>query len=297
MPWASAARNAMIAICRDHAANVKRWRDGQMVLRWVAAGMGEAAKQFRRINGYLHLPALRAALDATIVIDQGGCRCLITPGRHRSSTVDRTSSVIATTKSWSSPICLRGGDYPGGRKPCAGQPATTGGWAMEIQHSTKDGCQVALTGSIDLSSVSQIQRALLKDLSEDPFAVICDPSGVQQLDPVCATVFATVANHPSSRWPATSFLLCCAQPPVAEILGLLTVPHFLQLYASLQDALDAAVVRPPSLRDERAGPDPTAPATARAFVRDVLGYWQLALPIPRWWIGPCWWPANWSPTP
>jgi putative transposase len=57
---------SMIAICRDHAANVKRWRDGQMVLRWTAAGMGEAAKQFRRVNGYLHLPALRAALDATV---------------------------------------------------------------------------------------------------------------------------------------------------------------------------------------------------------------------------------------
>src|SRR5215218_6024647 len=57
---------SMIAICRDHAANVKRWQDGQMVLRWVAAGMGEATKQFRRVNGYLHLPALRAALEATI---------------------------------------------------------------------------------------------------------------------------------------------------------------------------------------------------------------------------------------
>jgi len=57
---------SMIAICRDHAANVKRWQDGQMVLRWVAAGMGEATKQFRRVNGYLHLPALRAALDQTV---------------------------------------------------------------------------------------------------------------------------------------------------------------------------------------------------------------------------------------
>jgi transposase-like protein len=57
---------SMIAICRDHAANVKRWQDGQMVLRWVAAGMGEARQQFRRVNGYLHLPALRAALDATV---------------------------------------------------------------------------------------------------------------------------------------------------------------------------------------------------------------------------------------
>ena len=61
---------SMIEICRDHAANVKRWRDGQMVLRWIAAGMGEAAKQFRRVNGYLHLPALRAALDATVTPDK-----------------------------------------------------------------------------------------------------------------------------------------------------------------------------------------------------------------------------------
>jgi anti-sigma regulatory factor (Ser/Thr protein kinase) len=66
---------------------------------------------------------------------------------------------------------------------------------------------------------------------------------------------------------------------VAEILGLLTVPHFLQLYASLQDALDAAVARPLYLRDELVlAPSPTAAASARAFVRDLLGYWQLALP-------------------
>jgi putative transposase len=57
---------SMIEICRDHAANVKRWQDGQMVLRWVAAGMGEARRQFRRVNGHLHLPALRVALDQTI---------------------------------------------------------------------------------------------------------------------------------------------------------------------------------------------------------------------------------------
>ena len=54
----------MIEICRDHAANVKRWQDGQMALRWCAAGMREAATQVRRVNGYLHLPALRAALNA-----------------------------------------------------------------------------------------------------------------------------------------------------------------------------------------------------------------------------------------
>jgi putative transposase len=57
---------SMISVCRDHAGNVKRWQDGTMALRWCAAGMVEAAKQFRRVNGYLHLPALRAALEAEV---------------------------------------------------------------------------------------------------------------------------------------------------------------------------------------------------------------------------------------
>jgi putative transposase len=57
---------SMIGICRDHSMNVKRWRDGRMALRWAAAGMLEAGKQFRRVNGHLHLPALRAALERDV---------------------------------------------------------------------------------------------------------------------------------------------------------------------------------------------------------------------------------------
>jgi putative transposase len=56
----------MSSVSREHAANVKRWRDGQMALRWCAAGMIEAGKQFRRVNGDLHLPTLRAALQREI---------------------------------------------------------------------------------------------------------------------------------------------------------------------------------------------------------------------------------------
>jgi putative transposase len=57
---------SMIGICREHSKNVKRWRDGTMALRWCAAGMAEASHQFRRVNGHLHLPKLRAALDAGV---------------------------------------------------------------------------------------------------------------------------------------------------------------------------------------------------------------------------------------
>jgi putative transposase len=55
---------SLIEICREHSRNVKRWRDGTMALRWCAAGMLEADHQFRRVNGHLQLPKLRAALEA-----------------------------------------------------------------------------------------------------------------------------------------------------------------------------------------------------------------------------------------
>ena len=54
---------SMISIARTHSHNVKNWQSGNMALRWCAAGMAEAGKQFRRVNGHLHLAALRNALD------------------------------------------------------------------------------------------------------------------------------------------------------------------------------------------------------------------------------------------
>src|SRR4051794_37563790 len=74
------AIESMISICRAHSANVKRWRDGQMALRWCAAGMVEAGKQFRRANGHLHLGTLRAALDAEIA-------GTVTPAVHNEKVV------------------------------------------------------------------------------------------------------------------------------------------------------------------------------------------------------------------
>ena len=65
----------MIGICRDRRTNVKRWRDGQMALRWCAAGLVEASKQFRRVNGHLHLPALRAALERHVAAETLGAGC------------------------------------------------------------------------------------------------------------------------------------------------------------------------------------------------------------------------------
>jgi putative transposase len=54
----------MIGTVRRVCRNVKRWRNAAMALRWTAAGMMEAAKGFRRLKAYKHLPVLKAALAA-----------------------------------------------------------------------------------------------------------------------------------------------------------------------------------------------------------------------------------------
>jgi transposase-like protein len=53
---------SMISIARTTNRNVTRWRDGQMVLRWTAAGMINAQRSFRRVKGYKQIPQLVAAL-------------------------------------------------------------------------------------------------------------------------------------------------------------------------------------------------------------------------------------------
>ena len=67
---------SMISICRNHSTNVKNWQSGDMALRWCAAGLVEAGKQFRRVNGHLHLPVLRAALQQHVTDQTVG------PDRH-----------------------------------------------------------------------------------------------------------------------------------------------------------------------------------------------------------------------
>ena len=56
---------SMISVARTVTGNVKRWRSGEMVLRWTAAGVLEAEKQFRRVNGYRDFQVLRLPLEAT----------------------------------------------------------------------------------------------------------------------------------------------------------------------------------------------------------------------------------------
>ncbi len=52
----------MLGRVRVVSRNVKRWRGGTMILRWVAAGMSEAERGFRRLKGHASMLILVAKL-------------------------------------------------------------------------------------------------------------------------------------------------------------------------------------------------------------------------------------------
>jgi transposase-like protein len=70
---------SMIECVRRTSRNVKRWRSGEMCLRWTAVGMLEAERQFRRVIGYRDLAQLAVAIERDLTrpgyprSDEGGC--------------------------------------------------------------------------------------------------------------------------------------------------------------------------------------------------------------------------------
>jgi putative transposase len=61
---------SMIDTVRTTQRNVKHWSSGEMGLRWTAAGMLEAEKQFRKVIGYTDLPRLAVAIEQRLHLPQ-----------------------------------------------------------------------------------------------------------------------------------------------------------------------------------------------------------------------------------
>ena len=54
-----------------YARHVKRWQSGSMVVRWVSAGIVEAEKTFRRVQGYRDIETLVRVLGALEAKEEG----------------------------------------------------------------------------------------------------------------------------------------------------------------------------------------------------------------------------------
>jgi putative transposase len=55
---------------QDFSRRVKRWRNGQMFMRWTAAALLFAEKGFRKVRGYRHVTQLKHALQNKSLDDQ-----------------------------------------------------------------------------------------------------------------------------------------------------------------------------------------------------------------------------------
>jgi transposase-like protein len=75
---------SMIDTVRTTQRNVKHWSSGEMGLRWTAAGMLEAEKQFRKVIGYTQLPQLAIAIDRRLHL-------------HQPTTITTEEAAIAVT--------------------------------------------------------------------------------------------------------------------------------------------------------------------------------------------------------
>jgi putative transposase len=84
---------SMIDTVRRVARNVKRWQNGDMCLRWTAAGMLEAQSQFRKIIGYPDLAKLAVAVER----DVAARRAADTPTTIHQTTTPTAVPEVATT--------------------------------------------------------------------------------------------------------------------------------------------------------------------------------------------------------
>ena len=61
-----------INVVRDRTGNVKNWRNGKMVQRWVAAGLLDAETRFRRIKGYRDMVLLKNEIKRLTIEQSNG---------------------------------------------------------------------------------------------------------------------------------------------------------------------------------------------------------------------------------
>ena len=48
------------------AHNLERWREGEQALRWMASGLLDASKKFRRVKGHRELELLHRQMNSTL---------------------------------------------------------------------------------------------------------------------------------------------------------------------------------------------------------------------------------------
>ena len=109
----------MIETVRRISRNVKHWRNGDMCLRWTAAGMLEAERQFRHIIGHGDLAKLAVTVEREVAAKRASH--VSTEPVHKPSTTAAPQVAASPTRDSS----LTGSPSP---------TSTTGGTSSADRH-------------------------------------------------------------------------------------------------------------------------------------------------------------------
>jgi hypothetical protein len=137
----------------------------------------------------------------------------------------------------------------------------------------------------------QLQRAILKQLAQQPSAVVCDLAQVEAVDPLCAGCSppSGIRPGPAEHDPGA----VRPRPPVADLLLRHGLARQVGIHPSLEAALADARARPPRLSERCCwpgadrGPGWPEPREGGMAAGDLSS----------WPSRPRWWPASRSPTP
>lgn len=134
---------------------------------------------------------------------------------------------------------------------------------------------VAVRGQLALAGTGRLRTVLLKQLAEQPRALLVELATMTVAEPTALAVFTAVVRQ-AATWPGVPVLLCAPLPPVATLLaggGYGRLPVHESTGAALL-GLDEGTVAPPILSDDLL-PVSGASRHARDMATEACARWSL----------------------
>lgn len=129
-------------------------------------------------------------------------------------------------------------------------------------------------GLLTVRTAAELRPLLAKELF-DHGRVVVDLEGFAVGRAPCVTIFPAVLTQ-CGGWPSAKVALCRPDPGMAQALAARRVSDLVPVYHLLLEAEAAIDRRPPVVRVRTQLPcDTSAPATARALVREMCPLWQI----------------------
>ncbi|WP_341715978.1 STAS domain-containing protein [Micromonospora sp. FIMYZ51] len=133
---------------------------------------------------------------------------------------------------------------------------------------------VALTGTLDLTSMREAYALLDRCLARQPDALVVDLAGLTVRDSLAVSVLAAAARR-AEDWPAVPMVFCAPQPDTSAQLAASAVCRVLPLRSTCTEATRVAgAAAVPRVRI-RLEPVAAACRRARELVADACARWNL----------------------